>query len=150
MKPILITIASLFIGCCFSAMSLFYARDEGQANSDLDNSWVVQKGSSPDILFSHPLPPPNASPFDPRMNSWRRHSYGLPVQWLVKDHSPDNSFYYARVDIGYAVFSAFTFSVATFLFIAALPRSLRDRAVRAICLSASWFKRYAFQRDFKW
>jgi hypothetical protein len=42
------------------------------------------------------------------MASWRRHSLGLPVQWLVSDHAPDGAFYYARVDVGYAVLSFIT------------------------------------------
>jgi len=64
------------------------------------------------------------------MDTWRRDSYGLPIQWLVMDHAPDNTAYYARIDILYAGFSVFTFSFATILGIAAFSGRLRTQVVK--------------------
>ena len=127
MRVLCVILASLAMACVMSGLSLLYSRDKGGANSDLANSWITTKPlSSPDLVFSHPLPA-QQSFCDPRMISWRRHSHGLPFQWLVRDHSPDGVFYYARLDVFYAIVSVITFFIPS-LFISLsvchfLPRS---------------------------
>jgi hypothetical protein len=125
MRLLSIFFISLVLACVLSALGLCYVRNEGEANSDWENSWVVDHGpSAGDIYFSRPLPPPHPFP-DPRMESWRRNSYGLPIQWLVKDHAPDGSFYYARVDVKYAEVSIVTSFILSLVVVGALARFLR-------------------------
>jgi len=122
----IIILSALFLACCYSALTLFYARDEGRAPPDLANSWVVNAGNSHDILFSNPFPPPFCN-YDPRRASWHRHSYGLPVQWLVMDHAPDYTHYYGRVDVGYAMLSVVTFFIPSWLMVTLLTRFICSR-----------------------
>ena len=112
---------ALILACCLSALTVFYARDEGSGSPDLANSWVLNAGSSPDILFARPLTNPSYI-HDPRMLTWKRHACGLPVQWLVIEHPPDFRNYYARIDTFYAVLSLLAFLPPSFVIVATLKR----------------------------
>ena len=125
MRILINILGALVLACGISALGLLRVRDEGAANSDLENSWVATKSaSSPDILLSRPLPAPHPFP-DPRMASWHREAHGLPVQWLIRDHSPDGIFYYARLDVGHAGLSVFTSFIPSLLAVFVFSHFLR-------------------------
>ena len=112
---------ALILACCLSATTVFYARDEGSGSPDLANSWVLNAGCSPDILFARPLTNPSYM-HDSRMLTWKRHACGLPVQWLVIEHPADFRNYYARIDTFYAVLSLLAFLPPSFVIVATLNR----------------------------
>lgn len=110
MKPVTFFGVVLICGVFLSAMSLRSSDQGVPANPDIGNSWVATKSASSfDFLFSKPLPAQRG--MDPRIDAtWKRHSFGLPVKWIVIDHSLNYEYYYGRIDVRYCIVSLAIFT----------------------------------------